>query len=160
MKKKQVRKIKTGNEVVESLGKIINNTYENYGDKLIFKIENNYLVFNQYAIQQNDNNYRVVRRRDDFELTFNSKKLALLWSILDLNRHLYEANRVKMLDGLLISVEIEKTIHNRLLKSNIVVYSNKIQQDILRNKKYNIEINKYIRLVNKLQKRNFENEIN
>lgn len=160
MKKKQNRKIKTGRDVAESLGKIINNAYENYGDKLIFKIDNWYLVFNQYAIQQVNDIYLVVRRRDAFELTFNSKRLALLWSILDSNRCIYEANRIKTLDKLLIGVEIEREIHNRLLKRNVVVYSNKIQQDILRNKKYNLEINKYIRLVNKLQKRNFENEIN
>lgn len=161
-KKKRSGRAKTGKEVYNTLGRIINSEYENYADKLIFKIDDVYVVHNKYAIKQDTqtDTYQVVRLRDESSFTFNSKRMALLWSILDNNKYFYEANRIQILDKLLSGLAVERSIHDKLLKRDIVVYSNKIQQDNLRNKKYNGEINKYIRLVNKLQKRNFENEIN
>jgi hypothetical protein len=155
-RKKSKIKPKTGDDVLRSLGKMFETTYENYADRLIFKISDYYVIYDQYVIHHDKNTdvYQVTRRRDDFMTRFNYRRMALLWSILDLNRYFYQADRIKMLDKLLSTVEIEKNIHTRLLNRNVVVYSNKIQSDVERNKKYNTEINKYIQLVNKLQKRN------
>ena len=162
MTKKKSKKIRDERQVYHDLTEVVNNTYLTLLDKIIFKIRDFYVIYNQYVIvhDKSEDRYVVGRKRDDFQIRFNSKKMALLWSIMDFNRYLYEAERIKLLDNLVASLTVEEQIHNRMLKHNIVVYSNKIQTDRERNKKYTHEINKYIQLANKLQKRNSKNEIN
>lgn len=156
MKSKQTQL--TTEQLYHALNTVVNNTYERLIDHTLVKINGIYVLNNCYAIIQDDVNQTatVTRKRDDSIFKFNSVKLALVWSVLDYNKRTLESNRVKLLDGLISSLTIEQQIHERLKNRDRVIYTNKLQQDRDRLKKYNIEINKYIKLANKLQNKELQ----
>lgn len=156
MKSKQTQL--TTEQLYHALNTVVNNTYERLIDHTLVKINGIYVLNNCYAIIQDDVNQTatVTRKRDDSVFKFNSVKLALVWSVLDYNKRTLESNRVKLLDGLISSLTIEQQIHERLKNRDRVIYTNKLQQDRDRLKKYNIEINKYIKLANKLQNKELQ----
>jgi hypothetical protein len=154
-KPKKHRK-QTTEEMYQTLNTVINNTYEKLIEKTLIKVNNLYVLNNRYAIDKKSNHTLVTRRRDMSNFKFFNTKLALTWSVLDYNKLFYEADRLIILDSLITSVDLEQQIHERLRHRDAIIYSNKIQQDRDRLKKYNLEINKYIRLANKLQNKELQ----
>jgi hypothetical protein len=155
MKNKQKIDSQDG-KMYQTLNKIVQSTYENLIEHTLVKVHDCYVLYNQYVIKKNNDVFWVSRRRDDEIFKFNSKKLALIWSVLDHNRRIYESSRIRMLDSLIVSLLIEQQIHERMHEKNWTLYSIKIQQDKIRMKKYNTEINKYIRLANTLQNKELQ----
>jgi hypothetical protein len=155
---KTKRKSPTSTQMYHALDRVINKTYERLIDHTLIKINGVYVLNNSYAISQDtkSNITTVTRKRDHSVFNFNSMKLALIWSVLDHNKLRLESNRVKLLDGLIIGLTVEQQIHERLRSRDHVIYANKLQQDRDRLKKYNLEINKYIKLANKLQNKELQ----
>jgi hypothetical protein len=143
-------------KMYQTLNKIVQSTYENLIEHTLVKVHDCYVLYNQYVIKKNNDVFWVSRRRDGEIFKFNSKKLALIWSVLDYNRRIYESSRIRMLDSLIVSLLIEQQIHERMHEQNWTLYSIKIQQNKIRMKKYNTEINKYIRLANTLQNKELQ----
>ena len=155
---KNKRKPQTEQQVYQRLNQVVNNTYENLIDHIVIRINDQYVLNNQYAIKQDRDTgtSTVTRRRDDTKHKFNSIKLALVWSVLDYNKRYHESGRVQTLDSAVASLAVERKMHERLRNRDGAVYSSKIQQDTTRMKKYNDEINKYIRLANTLQNKELQ----
>lgn len=155
---KNKHKSSTSDNLYHTLDRVVNNTYERLIDCTLIKIKDIYVLNNSYAISKDpiNNTATVTRKRDRATFKFNSMKLALTWSVLDHNKLRKESNRVKILDGLIASLTVEQQIHERLQHRDRVIYTNKLQQDRDRLKKYNIEINKYIKLANKLQNKELQ----
>lgn len=153
---KKNRKPQTESQMYHSLVNVMDRTYENLIDHILVKINDGYVLNNQYSIKTSNNQIAVTRRRDMSVTQFNSVKMALIWSILDYNSKFYESTRIRILDNVIVSLELEKKIHERLRNKDPIIYDNKLQQDTARLKKYRLEINKHIRLANTLQKKELQ----
>lgn len=148
----------------QRLKAIVNKTYDDLTDKIIVHIDNTYVIYNRYAIVRTSEGITVFCRNEDRVLTFGKMKHAVAWSILNHNNRLFEAERLWNLDKFLDSVEVDKKIHDKLKKQgNIeqhIIYTNKLQSDIERQKRFMIEIDKYLHTADSCHQRGIRNELN
>lgn len=125
--------------------------------------DNSYILFEQYSIKKDQGTVVLHRYRDDKVYTFNSIRHATAWAVLDKYNKFFEANRVHELDSKLESIQVHKLIHDKLRKSKNLddhtIQSSKLQTDILREKQFRNELDKYIVMANNCQQRGFENEL-
>jgi hypothetical protein len=147
-------------EHIDKISKLVTPTLLNC---LIYNDDDSYVLFEKYKIFKTKGVFVVYRHRDEREFTFNKIKNATVWAILDKHDKFYEANRVLELDLLLESINVDKAIHQRLkknLKSDYLLYSVKYEQDLIRQNKFQHELNKYITVAKICQERGFQNELN
>lgn len=148
----------------QRLKAIVNKTYTELTDKIIIHTGNTYVLYNQYAIVRNTNDITVFCRRDESTLVFGKIRHAIAWAILDHNNKMFDAERVKILDQLLSAVEVDKKIHEKLKnRGNIeqhIIYTNKFQVDLERQKKFMMEIDKYLHTADSCHQRGIRNELN
>lgn len=148
------------NVVIESLEKFIT---KDLVKNLIYMVNDKYVLFDQYTIEKIKDGYTVYRYRDDRVFQFNKSRNATAWIILDKFNKFYEANRVLELDLKLSSVLVDKHIHSKMAKkSNLesyLLYMAKLQNDNMRQKKFQNELDKYITMAIICQQRGFENEL-
>lgn len=131
---------------------------------LIYKNDDDaYVLFEEYSIKRQHDTVTLIRFRDDKRYTFNRLRNATAWAILDKYNKFYEANRVHELDGSLESIQVHKRIHDKLRKSSNLeehtIHSHKLQTDLLHEKRFRNELDKYIVMANNCQQRGFENEL-
>lgn len=125
--------------------------------------EGHYVLFNQYYIQKVDNYYQCHRYTDDYKQFFSSLKNATTWSILDKYNKIYEARRVIELDSLLAGISVDKSIHKKLKSvgnlENREINRDKLLFDLMKQNRFQHELDKYIILAKTCQQRGFENEL-
>lgn len=148
------------NDIIQSLQTLLT---RDLMKNLIYTIDDKHVLFGQYVIDKNKDVYTVYRYRDERAFQFNKIRNATAWVILDKFNKFFEANRVLELDLKLASVLVDKCIHtNMLKKSNLesyMLYTAKLQDDNIRQKKFQNEIDKYITMAINCQQRGFENEL-
>lgn len=130
---------------------------------LIYKEDSCYILFEEYSIKRDADVVLLNRYRDERQFQFNKLRNATAWAILDKYNKFYEANRVLELDGMLESIAVHKKIHDRLRKSKnleeYTIQSHKLQTDLLHEKQFRNELDKYIVMANNCQQRGFQNEL-
>lgn len=130
---------------------------------LIYKDGNDYVLFNEYLIRKHENGATLYRYRDDRKFEFNHIRNATVWAILEKHNKMFEANRVLELDLKIESMNVNKSIHNRLKKigdfENKTINTIKYQDDNIKQNNFQRELDKYIIMANNCQQRGFENEL-
>lgn len=131
---------------------------------LIFDTEEgHYILFSQYYIQKINNYYECHKYSDDTKQLFSSLKNATTWSILDKYNKIYEARRVIELDSLLAGINVDKAIHKKLKSTgcleNREINRDKLLFDLMKQNRFQHELDKYIILAKTCQQRGFENEL-
>lgn len=149
------------NEIIKSLERFVTPSLIK---NLIYSIDDKkYVLFEQYVIDKKHDYYIVYRYRDDKMFEFNKLRNATTWIILDKFNKFYEAARVIDIDKKLYSISIEKNIHARILRKagydDFLLYSVKLQEDIISQKKFQNELDKYIIMAINCQQKGFENEL-
>jgi hypothetical protein len=151
-------------KIYQKFQQVVDKTFSDLTDKILLKTGNIYVLYNQYAIMKENQGATVVRRRDEFEVSFHSIKNAVTWAILDSKDKFYEATRVRELDMLLESVKVDRQIHENLRKRGTLeqrsINTNKLQLDIERQKRFIAEIDKYTITANNCHQRGIRNEPN
>lgn len=146
------------------LEKVVSNTFSELIDKVIFKIQNKYVLFNKYSIERQVGHVIVHRRQDNEFYKFGVMRNAVIYCMLDHHKMFMEAQRIRALDLESSSVEIDKQIHTKLKNctdyKQHVIYSNKLQFDIHRQKRIAAEIDKYTIMANKCYQQGIKNELN
>lgn len=139
----------------KKLTAIVEHTLAELLDKVIIKVGNKYVLYNKYTIAR-EIDHVIVFKRDNYEsYEFNYMKNAMIWVLLDVNKQPSERNRIYRLDKELMSIEIDKKIHNNLkLKytsdiNRFSIYATKLQGDIAKQKQIVAEIDKYFILANR-----------
>lgn len=148
------------NAIIHSLEKFVT---PDLVKNLIYSVDNKWILFEKYSIEKQQEVYKVLRYRDEKQCSFGKLRNAAAWIILDKYNKFFEANRVLELDLKLSSILVDKFIHNKMLKKgdfeNFLLYSTKIQDDVLRHKKFQNELDKYITMAQNCQQKGFENEL-
>lgn len=131
---------------------------------LIYKNDDDtYVLFEEYSLHKSKDIVTLFRYRDEKKYTFNKLRNATAWAVLDKYNKFYEANRVHELDSRLESIQVHKHIHGKLAKSSnlddYTIQTHKLQNDLLREKQFRDELDKYIIMANNCQQRGFENEL-
>lgn len=148
------------NIILQSLEKFVT---KDLAKKLIYTVDDKYVLFDQYVIDKDNDIYIVYRHRDERVFHFNKLRNATAWIILDKSNKFYEARRVLELDLTLSSILVDKTVHSKLLKKcnldSYLIYTTKLQNDNIRQKKFQNELDKYITMAIICQQRGFENEL-
>lgn len=125
--------------------------------------EGHYVLFNQYYIQKINSYYECHKYSDDTKQLFSSLKNATTWSILDKYNKIYEARRVIELDSLMAGVNVDKAIHKKLKSTgnleNREINRDKLLFDLMKQNRFQHELDKYIILAKTCQQRGFENEL-
>jgi hypothetical protein len=135
-------------QIINDLTSVVHNTYAELLDKIIVRVDDSLVVFNQYAIDKNNDYFTVTRRRDMSKFRFNAGQHAITFVILDHYNKYHDALRVKTLDSLIVGVKLELAIHDKLKTSTDFekrsIFLTKSQTDRDRNKRFTAEMNKYI----------------
>ena len=130
---------------------------------IYYNDDDSYVLFEEYIIRKIGDQVLLIRKRDEKEFVFNHIRHATAWAILDKNNKFSEAKRLIDLDIVLESVEFDKQIHIKLRNkgdmNNYLLNTAKLQNDILRQRNFRSEIDKYITMANICQQRGFENEL-
>lgn len=148
-------------QTIESLARLALPRLMKY---LIYKNdEDTYVLFEEYSIKKNKDYVTLNRYRDERQFQFNRLRNATAWAILDKHNKFYEANRLLELDSKLESIAVHKQIHDKLRKSknleDFTIQSHKLQTDLLHEKQFRNELDKYIVMANNCQQRGFQNEL-
>jgi hypothetical protein len=151
-------------QTLKNLETIVDNTFAELIDKIFYKFQDKYVLFNKYSITR-ENGAIVVHRRQDNQLyKFGVMRNAVIYCMLDHTKMFTEAKRIRVLDAEASSVEIDKQIHTKLKNctdyTSHVIYSNKLQFDIHRQKRIAAEIDKYTIMANKCHQQGIKNELN
>lgn len=120
-----------------------------------------YWLFGKYTLSKSGSSYTITDNNDR-QIKFGSLRHAVTWATLDNLMRFAEANRVRYLDAVLNSSELEGKIAQRLLKTSITIdawgiASNKQAQCTDRFNKNQAEMNKYIMIARHWQIRELEN---
>ena len=146
----------------KSLKNIVSTIYDQLANKIIVKINDQYVLYDKYIIKRNVDNIVVCRQRDDKIITFGVMKNAIIWIILDYNYKFIESDRIKVLDSLLVDISIDKQIHLKLKNckniSQHIIYINKLQEDNIKHKRIMAEIDKYYKMANMCHTKEIKNE--
>lgn len=139
--------------------------HQNLIHTLIYQISDDvYILYDQYSVQRHDKSFIVTRFRDQREFKFNRIRNATAWAILDKHNKFYEATRLYELDTKLEGIKIDVAIHRRLKNTDsledYLIYSDKYENDLIRQQKFQRELDKYIIMAKYCQQRGFENELN
>lgn len=155
---------KSTKQAYNKLGEIVEHTYEQLINKIIVKIDDQYVLYNRYLITRNSDEIVVLKRQDRKTYKFSSMKHAMIWITLDYNNKFSESNKMKFLDSQLSSINVDKQIHTKLKKckdlSQNVIYTNKLQCDITKHKRIIAEIDKYYKMANVCHNKEIKNELN
>lgn len=148
----------------DKLSQLVEKVIPSLLSNLIFDTdEGHYVLFSQYYIQKINNCYECHKYSDDTKQLFSSLKNATTWSILDKYNKIYEARRVIELDSLLAGVNVDKAIHKKLKSTgnleNREINRDKLLFDLMKQNRFQHELDKYIILAKTCQQRGFENEL-
>lgn len=143
-------------QIYSQLVNIVNQGYAKAARNIIVDTDYGTVVFNRYLLRPIPNGVELINRRGVKPLTFANSRHALAWAILDHHNKILECDRLYQLDCLLSSAQIDAQIHARLktrgsVEQHIINHS-KLQHDLLRQKQFREEIDKYIILAQKCQK--------
>lgn len=132
--------------------------------RIIVDTDGGYLLFNEYFIKKNIDNYYLIRRGDEKEFVFTKLKNAITYAILHKNFKMYEASRVYELDNLLDGLSLEQKLYQKYKKKkkldDYVLHWIKLQNVFDKHNKFTDELDKYIIVAKDCQQKGFENEIN
>jgi hypothetical protein len=134
-------------------------------DIIILKDEEtgNYEIYGDYTIQKRNDIVCVTKSTSDTTYLFGSIKHAITWIILDKRNKILEANRILDLDTKLAGVETDIFIHRKLEKKSKdpdakFLYLTKLQEDKLKKKRLQLEMESQIDSVYNWQIRKFEEQ--
>ena len=154
------------NEDWTKLEKILDpNTIKKIKDIIILKNEEtgNYEIYGDYTVQKRNDIVCVTKTTSDVTYLFGSVKHAITWIILDKRNKIMEANRILDLDTKLAGVETDIFIHRKLEKKSKdpddkFLYLTKLQEDKLKKKRLQLEMESQIDSVYSWQIRKFEEQ--
>lgn len=130
---------------------------------IVYKTKNGYVFYNRYCIVDNGDHYVARRYSDDLIKKFSKLKYAASWCILDKYNKIVEAKRVSELAVLLDSVKAEILVHYRLQKvaaSDIrEINRDKFLVALDKQKRFQWELDKYIKLAKTCQDKGYQNEL-
>ena len=150
-------------DLYSQLSEVVTKTYAKVGDQVLMKTEKGIIVYNRYVIFRTPSGIKLANRYGHKEImSFNTAKHALVWALLDYNNQVVAAKRVVELDTFMSSVEVDLQIHRRYMTTKdpekYQIYYSKHQNDVLRQKQFLREIDKYYILAQRCQQRGLKNE--
>ena len=151
-------KNKSISDVYSELSSVVKRGYEKVGDSVLMKTEYGIIIYNRYALVKHKGVLKLVIRDGYPEIMeFNTAKNALVWAILHRNTKMSEANRVEQLDKNIAAMNVEIALHRKLQNTadveKYLIYSSKLQNNLLRQKQFLTELDKYIILAQRCQQR-------
>lgn len=147
----------------DKLEKFFNRLLPDISKKIIYQDKDRYILFDEYSIYSNNDYYTVDRYRDEKQFNFYKLNHATAWSVLDKYNKFYEAAKILELDLKLESIKVDKEIHKKFKKEKnsekYMIFLSKFQQDLIKQRQFQREIDKYITVANICQRKGFENEL-
>lgn len=147
----------------EHLGRLENINWSALNNNIIFNDEYGYHLFGKYHISKGQEQYRVVRETDDSIRMFAKLRYAATWCILDRYNKIVEAKRVVEINSTLESLWAEMLVHKKLQKnSNLEIQEigrDKYLAALDKQKRFQYELDKYIKLAKRCQDKGYENEL-
>jgi hypothetical protein len=146
----------------EKLNHITNKFISGLSSRLIFNDENGvFVLFEEYFLEKNNSFYKVSRRSNDQIIIFSSLRVATTWVILDKYNKIVPARRVIELDNLLSGIKTEIVIHKQIKPSieEQEIKRDKLLHDLRKQKRFQLELDKYIITAKICQERGFKNEL-
>lgn len=135
----------------------------NFGQNLIFDTPDGYILFRKYKITIDRHNYIVERRSDGCQLVFSNLRHATTWCILDHYNKIPESKLMLQLSKNLDSITTEILIHRNLQVKGSAdfreINTHKLQSALARQKRFQFEADKYIKLAKICQDRGYNNEL-
>ena len=122
--------------------------------------DGSYNLFGIYNISPTDKGDYVVNVYDEnAAYNFYTLKHAVTWCVFDKNKKYKEVKRVHELDNLLVSLDAEIANHKRLLTKteaeNKYIYLAKLNEERLKRRKLQDEINQFAALSKYMQTKKF-----
>lgn len=146
----------------EKLNEISNKFISDLSRRLIFNDENGvFVLFEEYFLEKSNSFYKVTRRSNDRVIIFSSLRNATTWAILDKYNKIVQARRVIELDNLLSGIKTEIMIHkkSKLSVEDQEIKRDKLLHDLCKQKRFQLELDKYIITAKVCQERGFKNEL-
>lgn len=129
----------------------------------IYDTNDGYILFDRYKMQKFDDFVQVERFSDGKIIDFSSSKNATTWCILDRYNKIIESRRVLDLDRFITSLRVEMAQHKRLQKVGTLetkeINRDKYLQDLDKQKRFQWEIDKYIKMAKICQNKGYQNEL-
>ncbi len=130
---------------------------------IIYKDDTGYVLYEKYHIIKKNGLYMVIRNTDDKVVYFSKLRHAASWAILDRYNKIPEAKRVLELEQRIFSIAAERLIHKSLQGKGPLehreINRDKYLVDLDKQKKFQMELDKYIILAKKCQDKGYENEL-
>lgn len=130
---------------------------------IVYKTDKGYVFYNKYHITKDGDQYTTRRTTDNLVKIFSKLRYAAVWCILDRYNKIAEAKRVTELNRMLDSVGAEILIHSRL-KRTASGGTREINRDkylvaLDKQKRFQYELDKYIKLAKTYQDKGYQNEL-
>lgn len=134
---------------------------EKYFPKLIIDTPTGYLLFNRYNLDRSSGAWRAVRISDGYSEQFCRLRYATGWCILDRYNKIVDAKCLLEANRRLTSLEAEIQVHTRLQRSGgqREINRDKYLVAIDKHKRFQIEIDKYIKVAKNCQDKGYQNEL-
>lgn len=137
-----------------NLENMVNNTVVKLASEILIKTAHGIVVYNKYLIKNNSNSVDVIKRSTDKVRKFDSSKIALLWVIFDHHGKVNDSANIEYIGKMLAGTKIDIESHRRLIKitnsGSKYIYQCKLQHDLLRQKRFMGELDKYTILAQQL----------
>lgn len=149
------------NNVDQKLNSIIDKSIAEIENIVVFKDPNGtYNLFNRYLLKKENQEYVVRSLSNDVRGVFCKLKNAVAWCVYDKKNMFYKAKRVSELDRKLSSLTLDIQVHEKLVKNindnnEKLIYLAKLNEEKLKKKKVNAELEDHIQLANDWQLKDF-----
>lgn len=130
---------------------------------IVYETKAGYVFYNKYHISKSGDYYIARRHTDDLIKSFSKLRYAASWCILDRYNKIVEAKRLSELSTLIDSITTEMLVHKRLqtVSHGEIKEINRdkylVAQD--KQKRFQWELDKYIKLAKTCQDKGYQNEL-
>ena len=130
---------------------------------IIYNDEEGYHLYGRYLLRRINGSWTAVRHSDGKIIEFSKSRWAAAWCILDRYNRIIEARRTeeltRALDSIAVEVEIYKTRRKRYSTEAGEILRDKYLTNLDKQKRFQWELDKYIKLARKCQDRGYQNEL-
>ena len=121
--------------------------------------DGSYNLFGRYFIENNNGEFILNERGEDYQIRFYFLKHAVAWCVLNNAKNHKSVRRIHELDNHLVSLDAAIENYTRLLrknKENSVVYVAKLKEEKLKKRRVLEEINEYTLLSKHIQRTKYK----
>jgi hypothetical protein len=135
----------------------------NLSQKIIIDTSTGYLLFGKFELRKADGAWVVIRLTDGLKINFCRLRYACAWCILDRYNRIQDAKALLEVNRRLSSIEGEIQLHKKLQVvcrgEQREINRDKYLVAIDKHKRFQFEIDKYIKLAKNCQDRGYQNEL-